>query len=38
VYGEHVGALQQELILHSDSFLFPMGSEKGFDFKYDFFL
>ena len=38
MYGENVGALQQELILHSDAFLFPMGSEKGFDFKYDFFL
>lgn len=38
VYGEDVGALQQELILHSEVFLFPMGSEKGFDFKYDFFL
>jgi 1,4-alpha-glucan branching enzyme len=38
MYGENVGALQQELILQSDAFLFPMGSEKGFDFKYDFFL
>ena len=38
VYGEKVVALQQELILHSEAFLFPMGSEKGFDFKYDFFL
>jgi 1,4-alpha-glucan branching enzyme len=38
VYGENVGAIQQELILHSEAFLFPMGSEKGFDFKYDFFL
>ena len=38
MYGKNVGALQQELILHSDAFLFPMGSEKGFDFKYDFFL
>ena len=38
VYGENVGALQQELILQSDAFLFPMGSEKGFDFRYDFFL
>jgi 1,4-alpha-glucan branching enzyme len=38
VYGENVGALQQELILQSDAFLFPMGSEKGSDFKYDFFL
>ena len=38
MYGENVGALQQELILHTDAFLFPMGSEKGFDFKYDFFL
>ena len=38
VYGENVGAIQQELILNSDAFLFPMGSEKGFDFKYDFFL
>jgi len=38
VYGENIGAIQQELILQSDSFLFPMGSEKGFDFKYDFFL
>ena len=37
-YGENVGALQQELILQSEAFLFPMGSEKGFDFKYDFFL
>lgn len=38
VYGEIVGSLQQELIQKSDAFLFPMGSEKGFDFKYDFFL
>jgi len=38
VYGENVSVIQQELILQSDSFLFPMGSEKGFDFKYDFFL
>ena len=38
VYGENVGAIQQELIQHSEAFLFPMGSEKGFDFKYDFFL
>jgi len=38
VYGENVSAIQQELILQSDSFLFPMGSEKGFDFTYDFFL
>jgi len=38
IYGENVSALQQELILQSDAFLFPMGSEKGFDFKYDFFL
>lgn len=38
VYGENVSAIQQELILQSDSFLFPMGSEKGFDFKFDFFL
>ena len=38
VYGENVGAIQQELIQQSEAFLFPMGSEKGFDFKYDFFL
>ena len=38
VYGENVGALQQELIQQSEAFLFPMGSEKGFYFKYDFFL
>jgi hypothetical protein len=38
VYGENVSALQQELIRQSEAFLFPMGSEKGFDFKYDFFL
>ena len=38
VYGENVAAIQQELIHQSDAFLFPMGSEKGFDFKYDFFL
>jgi 1,4-alpha-glucan branching enzyme len=38
VYGENVSALQQELIQQSAAFLFPMGSEKGFDFKYDFFL
>jgi hypothetical protein len=38
VHGEDVSAIQQELILQSDAFLFPMGSEKGFDFKYDFFL
>ena len=38
VYGENVGTLQQELIQQSEAFLFPMGSEKGFDFKYDFFL
>ena len=38
MYGENVGALQQQLILQSEAFLFPMGSEKGFDFKYDFFL
>jgi 1,4-alpha-glucan branching enzyme len=38
VYGENISAIQQELILQSDSFLFPMGSERGFDFKYDFFL
>lgn len=38
VYGKNVSAIQQELIHQSDSFLFPMGSEKGFDFKYDFFL
>jgi 1,4-alpha-glucan branching enzyme len=38
LYGENVSAIQQELILKSDSYLFPMGSEKGFDFKYDFFL
>jgi glycosidase len=37
-YGENVSALQQELIRQSEAFLFPMGSEKGFDFKYDFFL
>lgn len=38
VYGENVSAIQQELIRQSEAFLFPMGSEKGFDFKYDFFL
>lgn len=38
VYGENVCAIQQKLILQSEAFLFPMGSEKGFDFKYDFFL
>ena len=38
VYGEDVSAIQQELIQQSQAFLFPMGSEKGFDFKYDFFL
>jgi hypothetical protein len=38
IYGENVSALQQELIRQSEAFLFPMGSEKGFDFKYDFFL
>jgi hypothetical protein len=38
VYGEYVAKIQQELIQHSEAFLFPMGSEKGFDFKYDFFL
>ncbi len=38
VYGEEVGSIQQELIQKADAFLFPMGSEKGFDFKYDFFL
>jgi 1,4-alpha-glucan branching enzyme len=38
VYGEDVSAIQQELIQQSEAFLFPMGSEKGFDFKYDFFL
>ena len=38
MYGENVVALQQELIQQSEAFLFPMGSEKGFDFKYDFFL
>ena len=38
VYGENVGAIQQELIQQSEAFLFPMGSENGFDFKYDFFL
>jgi hypothetical protein len=38
VYGENVAEIQQELIHQSDAFLFPMGSEKGFDFKYDFFL
>jgi glycosidase len=38
VYGENVGDLQQELTQQSEAFLFPMGSEKGFDFKYDFFL
>lgn len=38
VYGENVGAIQQELIQQSEAFLFSMGSEKGFDFKYDFFL
>ena len=37
VYGENVSILQQELIQHSEVFLFPMGSEKGLDFKYDFF-
>jgi len=38
VYGENVAVVQQELIQLSEAFLFPMGSEKGFDFKYDFFL
>ena len=38
VYGEDVSAIQQGLIQQSEAFLFPMGSEKGFDFKYDFFL
>ncbi|MFY8078342.1 MAG: alpha-amylase family glycosyl hydrolase [Flavobacteriales bacterium] len=38
VYGENVSAIQKELIQQSEAFLFPMGSEKGFDFKYDFFL
>lgn len=38
IYGENVSAIQQELIQQSEAFLFPMGSEKGFDFKYDFFL
>jgi len=38
VYGENVAAIQQQLIQHSEAFLFPMGSERGFDFKYDFFL
>lgn len=38
VYGENVAVIQQGLIQHSEAFLFPMGSEKGFDFKYDFFL
>ena len=38
VYGENVKAIQQELIQQSEAFLFPMGSEKGFNFKYDFFL
>ena len=38
VYGENVSAIQEELIQQSEAFLFPMGSEKGFDFKYDFFL
>ena len=38
VYGENVGAIQQELIQQSEAFLFPMGGEKGFDFKFDFFL
>ena len=38
VYGENVYTIQQELIQQSEAFLFPMGSEKGFDFKYDFFL
>ena len=38
VYGENVATIQQQLIQHSEAFLFPMGSERGFDFKYDFFL
>jgi 1,4-alpha-glucan branching enzyme len=38
VYGENVYTIQQELIQQSEAFLFSMGSEKGFDFKYDFFL
>jgi 1,4-alpha-glucan branching enzyme len=38
VYGENVGAIQQELIQQSEAFLFSMGGEKGFDFKFDFFL
>ncbi len=38
VYGEDVSAIQQELIQQSEAFLFPMGSEKGFEFRYDFFL
>ena len=38
VYGENVSAIQKELIQQSEAFLFPMRSEKGFDFKYDFFL
>jgi glycosidase len=38
VYGENVAEIQQELVQQSEAFLFPMGSEKGFDFKYDFFL
>jgi hypothetical protein len=38
VYGENVSVIQKELIQQSEAFLFPMGSEKGFDFRYDFFL
>lgn len=38
VYGENVYTIQQELIQQTEAFLFSMGSEKGFDFKYDFFL
>ena len=38
VYGENIAEIQQELIQQSEAFLFPMGHEKGFDFKYDFFL
>ena len=38
VYGANVSVVQKELIQQSEAFLFPMGSEKGFDFRYDFFL
>ena len=38
VYGEDVAAIQEKLIQQSAAFLFPMGSEKGFDNKYDFYL